>query len=76
MSRVISLNFSANRKIRKPFHYEIERGFLRLSARCFADIIGKKKQDEINRVSEFEGRQRSLFLASNFKPKKTLLFKQ
>ena len=65
MNRVNSLDFSANRKIRKPFHYERERGFFRpLWARCFADIIEKKKQDEFIRVSDIDRRQQSLFLCS------------
>ena len=68
MNRVNSLDFSAIKKIGKPIHYERERGFRPLSARCFTDIE-KEKQNEIIRVSELDRRHRSLFLASNFKPK-------
>ena len=71
MSRVNSLDFSANRKIRKLFHFTMNVNvvFRPLSARCFADIFEKEKQDEIIRVSELDRRQQFLFLASNFNSK-------
>ena len=79
MNRVNSLDFSANKKLRKPFHYELERGFSRpLSARCFADIFEKKKQDEFIRVSGIDRRQQSPFLLIILKQKifKPIVFKK
>ena len=67
MSRVNSLNFSANRKIRKPFHYGRERGF---SAPYRPNASPKllRKRSRIRIIIELteSRRQRLLFLNRNF----------